>query len=224
MKLNNLYMVTTLAKANNNVLTGTPNNDILQGGNGDNLIQGKNGNDVLLGTLGNDSLYGGNGDDFLSGGQGNDQLFGDSGNDTLYGTSISVNDSGTQGAGKGEIDTLTGGKGKDTFVLGGKIISIRDDIDYSPLFQNEFVFYDDGNTSTPGTQDYALIKDFENNQDIIELLGSSSDYSLGASPQGLPSGTGIFLNDGATPELIGIVENISPSDLNLNNANQFDFI
>jgi|GEM_PF-6434250 hypothetical protein len=31
-------------------------------------------------------------------------------------------------------------------------------------------------------------------------------------------------NDGATPELIGIVANISPENLSLNNADQFNFI
>jgi hypothetical protein len=32
------------------------------------------------------------------------------------------------------------------------------------------------------------------------------------------------LNDGATPELIGIVANISPTDLSLTNSNQFSFV
>ncbi|MEH1911183.1 MAG: hypothetical protein V7L05_05820 [Nostoc sp.] len=65
----------------------------------------REGNDILYGGSnptysGNDSLYGGSGDDLLYGGAGNDRLDG-------YSTS------GT------EYDTLVGGDGSDTFVLGG---------------------------------------------------------------------------------------------------------
>ena len=56
------------------------------------------------------------------------------------------------------------------------------------------------------------------------ILGGSGNDSLGASPQGLPSGTGIFFNDGATPELIGIVADVLFDDLNLDDANQFSFV
>lgn len=90
------------------------------------------------------------------------------------------------------------------------------------------VFYDDGDASTAGTGDYALIADFGTRgsfmgqgRDIIQFSGSAENYALGAAPTDLPSGTGIFYNNGATPELIAIVAGVLPSDLSLANANQF---
>ncbi|GAA6616433.1 hypothetical protein [Scytonema sp. NUACC26] len=84
--------------------------------------------------------------------------------------------------------------------------------------------------STAGTGDYALIADFgfagdrlDRGIDRIQLAGSSSSYSLGSSPSGLPSGTAIFFN-GGTPELIGILQGISRTDVSLTNSNQFVFV
>ena len=81
--------------------------DILNGGGfddveltGDDRLYGGNGNDNLVGAFGNDILDGGNGDDIING-AGGDNMFG--------GSSLGV----------GEIDTLTGGGGSDTFVLFG---------------------------------------------------------------------------------------------------------
>lgn len=62
------------------------------------------------------------------------------------------------------------------------------------------------------------------NNDMIQLIGDETDYSLAISPQGLPSRTSIFLNDGATPELIGIIVNTSLDNLSLDNTNQFNFV
>ena len=122
---------------------------------------------------------------------------------------VSVN---VPGDGKDDIDILTGNRGKDTFVLGSVLL------DGTQVF-----LYNDGDVSTVGENDYALIADFEN-KDIIQLVGEANNYSLGASPEGLQSGTGIFFNDGATPELIGIVADISVDDLSLDNAGQFSFV
>lgn len=78
----------------------------------------------------------------------------------------------------GERDTLTGGVGRDTFSLGN-------------VTQ---VFYDDRNTVTAGTGDYALITDLNKGEDIIRLNGSKTNYRLDASPSGLPMGTAIYRN------------------------------
>ncbi|KST62662.1 hypothetical protein [Mastigocoleus testarum] len=87
------------------------------------------------------------------------------------------------------------------------------------------VYYNDGDTKSAGIADYALITDFESNgNDTIQLFGSSSDYSLGVAPGELPFGTGIFFNDGATPELIGLITDISPDTLNLDDSSQFIFV
>jgi len=156
----------------------------------------------------NNSVYGDGGNDLVYGESGNDQVFGGRGNDTLFGTTPDP----TQGLGFGEVDTLTGGNGNDTFVLAGPLLD-----------GTKTVFYNDGDTSSAGTNDYAIIVDFNKN-DIIQLIGSQSDYSLGVSPEGLQSGTGIFFNDGTIPELIGIVADISPESLSLDNSSQFSFV
>lgn len=123
--------------------------------------------------------------------------------------------------GSGQIDTLTGQpEGKNLYLLG------------LPTDNGPVVFYDDGDPTTPGTTDYGLITNYvfspdPNTQDKIVLVGDPSQYSLGASPDGLPSGTGIFYNQNQTvPELIGIVGNVSAdsSQLNLNDQNQFVFL
>jgi hypothetical protein len=76
-----------------------------------------------------------------------------------------------------------------------------------------------------GNQDYALVTDFNlSEKDVIELTttvpgsgsGTEVEYSLGASPQGLPGGTAIFANNiGTQPDLVAIVQGINPGSLSL---------
>ncbi len=127
-------------------------------------------------------------------GLGNDSLVGGAGDDTLAGVSTSNNNL----AGVGEIDTLTGGQGSDLFILG----------------DTTGVYYDDGNQADPGTNDYALIADFIPTEDAIQL-SKGSNYTVGSAPAGLPSGAGIFLNDGDRMELIAILQGVNPASLNL---------
>lgn len=77
-------------------------------------------------------LNGGRGNDSVFGGTGSDRLFGDEGDDVLTGADATV------GRGVGEIDQLTGGVGRDRFVLGA----------------TGGAFYSD-NISTSGISDYA---------------------------------------------------------------------
>ena len=179
---------------NNDNLAGGGTNDTIRGGAGNDKITGGDGNDVLLGDSGNDILNGGRGNDSVFGGSGSDRVFGDQGDDVLTGADAAV------GRGAGEIDRLTGGTGRDRFVLG----------------DTQGAFYNDGNISTSGINDYALITDF-NVDDTIQLSGSKSRYSLGASPAGLPTGSAIFLNE-SRPELVAIVQ--GSTNLNLS-ANYF---
>ena len=81
-------------------------------------------------------------------------------------------------------------------------------------------YYDDQKATTSGTGDYALITDFDINQDFIVLKGDFSDYIFEANEAG--TGVSIFLdNDGKTgfsptDELIAQVEGVtelSPIDL-----------
>jgi hypothetical protein len=128
----------------------------------------------LFGDIGDDQLFGGRGNDSLSGGNGRDTLTGSTGNVV------------------GEIDILTGGVGRDLFVLGDATT----------------VFYDDRKTATAGRGDYALITDLNISDDVIQLNGTREDYVLAASPTGLPSGTAIYRNkpSGELDELIGIAQ------------------
>jgi Ca2+-binding RTX toxin-like protein len=125
---------------------------------------------LFVTTVGNDTLQGGTGANTLAGGAGNDNLSGGGGNDTLAGC---VN--GSKG-GRAEIDTLSGGLGKDIFQLcwaSGR-------------------FYDDGNTKNAGRSDYVLITDFTVGQDKLQLDGAAANYRLGASGVTGLQGSGLF--------------------------------
>ena len=124
---------------------------ILHGGSQSDTLTKELGH--LAGEGGDDTLIAGAGDNHLFGGSGNDNLSAGMGNDILFGT-----DAGA--AGSGEIDTLMGGGGADTFVLG----------------EAEQVFY-----SSAGALDYALITDFDAAMDTIQLVGEAVAYWLGAS-------------------------------------------
>lgn len=225
-------------EAGNDILNGGFGNDGFFAGEGNDQLFGNGGNDQLNGDVGNDSVdggfgnddvFGGTGNDTLRGNDGNDQVIGGAGKDSLYGGKGSDRLTGVDpfipelGLGKGEIDTFSGGVNNDIFVLGAELPD-----------GTKAVFYNDGNAYIAGTQDYALISDFgfagdgvTLGEDKIQLAGSQNSYSLGSSPSGLPSGTGIFFGDGTTgavPELIGIVQGISLSALNLANSAQFTFV
>lgn len=162
-------------------------NDFLDGGQGSDLLFGGSGNDTLLGGSQNDTLFGGLGNDFLNGGLHDDTLIGGEGNDNLYDISGNNRFIGVQpgnGFGKGEIDTLTGGTGDDTFVLGD---------------HNGITFYNDRegflgssgdglNTPISQAKGYALIREFHSTYDTIQLASGSSaaDYYLK---------TGYFVDD-----------------------------
>ncbi|MCC3591910.1 hypothetical protein [Microcoleus sp. PH2017_28_MFU_U_A] len=183
------------ATANNDNLAGGGANDNISGGLGNDKITGGDGNDALFGDSGNDILNGGRGNDSVFGGTGNERLFGDNGDDVLTGADAAA------GRGFGEIDRLTGGAGRDRFVLGA----------------TQGAFYSDNNISTSGLSDFAVITDFNALEDTIQLSGPKSRYSLGASPTGLAVGTAIFLNE-SRAELIAIVQ--GSTNLNLS-ANYF---
>ncbi|BAY16080.1 protein with type I secretion target domain and SCP-like extracellular domain [Anabaenopsis circularis NIES-21] len=172
-----------LGTTGNDVLSGGAANDTIRGNAGNDRITGGDGNDLLYGDSGSDRLNGGRGNDSVFGGTGSDRLFGDDGNDVLTGADAA------SGRGFGEIDRLTGSLGSDRFVVG----------------TTTGVFYSDGNTSTSGLGDYALITDFNTLEDTIQLFGAISSYSLGSVPTGLPTGTALFLNESSL-ELVAIIQ------------------
>jgi Ca2+-binding RTX toxin-like protein len=157
----------------NDQISAGEGNDFLYGGNGNDFMGGgAEGDDVLYGEAGDDAMYGVTGNDSLYGGSGNDQLFGESGNDLLDGNGYTV----------GELDSLTGGSGADTFALGGSGV----------------IYYIGSGR--------ALINDFNRFEgDKIQIWGSTSDYrfvdALDLTGNGIRD-TGIYRNS----DLIGIVE------------------
>ncbi|HBL13233.1 MAG TPA: hypothetical protein DD379_17910, partial [Cyanobacteria bacterium UBA11162] len=161
---------------------------------------GNNLNNILTGNTLNNTLSGNDGNDTLIGGKGNDQLSGGNGTDRL--TGVAPN---TTNPGYGEVDTLTGGAGTDTFVLGDA---------------TQF-YYNDGNNANIGLSDYALITDFQFGQDIIQLHGVSTNYSLTTSPVGLPTGTAIFHHNSYENELIAVIQGVSGLSLD---SNAFIFV
>ncbi len=171
----------------------------IEGDSFDNTLEGTPNSDSIFGFGGNDRLFGREGDDTLDGGADNDRLFGSFGDDTLRGGAGNDVLQGSFGS-VGGIDTLTGGTGRDQFLLGS----------------GTKVFYNDGNPNTPGTSSYALITDFNTSEDVIQLRAPRRNYRLGASPSGLPQGTAIYLNQpaGKPDELIGIIQGKSGLSLN----------
>lgn len=99
---------------------------------------------------------------------------------------------------------MTGGSGSDYFVLG-----------------DEKVFYNDGNNSSSGLKDYAIITDFNSKVDYIQLVGNSRDYVLG-QVDGIKQGMCIFLDTNingkfdSKDELVAVIEGYS--DLNLKSS------
>jgi Ca2+-binding RTX toxin-like protein len=103
----------------------------------------------VTGTPNVDVITGNHLDNYLVGGAGNDTLSGGRGNDTLIGVNPL---SATPGS--NETDVLIGGKGRDVFVLG------------------------DAATSYYQGTGVALIQDFQQGIDRIQLHGQLSDYSI----------------------------------------------
>ncbi|MGK7913437.1 MAG: matrixin family metalloprotease [Synechococcus sp.] len=167
--------------------------------NNQSTLNGTRQNDRLIGSNSNQQLYGRQGNDNLQGKGGNDSLFGGPGSDTLDGGAGNDRLVGTWN-GRGEKDVMRGGWGKDRFMLGNKGRS----------------FYDDGKSSTTGTNDFAHVRDFNRSQgDVIQLSGNFK-YRLGSVPQGAPNGRGLFIDKpgGQRDELIAVINGLGNQGLN----------
>ncbi|MEH2249425.1 calcium-binding protein [Nostoc sp.] len=134
-------------------LSGGSGSDVLTGDGGANTIWGNGGDDTIAGNGGIDTIYGGNGKDLLFGGAGTDFMYGDGGDDILNGYGRQPGQPAPIRQFR-EFDELTGGTGKDTFVLG----------------DSQEAYYRGGG--------YATIKDFDMNYDKIQLKGSKNDYNM----------------------------------------------
>ncbi|NET34148.1 MAG: hypothetical protein F6K19_19345 [Cyanothece sp. SIO1E1] len=185
----------------NDVFNGDKTSQIIRGLGGRDRIRAKAGDDLVYGDAGNDALWGNRGHDTLQGGQGRDTLGGGQGDDMLIGV-----DASQMAAGRGEIDLLVGHKGADRFVIG----------------DSTQVFYNDGLAGNVGSQDYAVIRDFNRAAgDVIQLHGQAEDYTLGSAPKGTRKGTGIFLNTTDKAGLVAVVRNGTGLDLE---SEDFQFV
>ncbi|QQR40400.1 cadherin-like domain-containing protein [Devosia rhizoryzae] len=146
--------------AGNDTLSGGAENDLILGGDGDDTLNGDAGNDVLHGEAGNDVVAGGEGDDRIIGDAGDDMIDGGEGNDTLdYSDAeddLFVNFVAGTAVGESigsdtfsSIETVLGGGGDDTFVIGATATVISggrgDDLfiftvtDADPVLSSELV-------------------------------------------------------------------------------------
>ncbi|MDY6898181.1 MAG: S8 family serine peptidase [Cyanobacteriota bacterium] len=197
-----------LGEAGDDAINGDDGNDTANGGSGSDTIAGGNGIDRLFGGSDDDQITGGVGNDTLTGGFGNDSLDGDEGDDELIGVDPTTAGSGI-GFGAGEVDTLTGGAGRDKFVFAD---ATR-------------VYYSDGDPSTTGDSDFGLVKDFNVSEDVIQLQGSADLYELDFFPTSTGSINAALIYDPevlARGEVIGILENVS-TDLTISDP-AFSFV
>ena len=189
------------ALAGDDIVYALGGNDIVLLSSGDDIAYGYDGHDRIYGEAEDDLIAGNSGNDILDGGSGNDTLIGGSGNDVLIGVNNESPNPGTN-----EIDFLTGDKefsdaGADRFILGsvGKV----------------FYRASPSSPASSGTDDFALIRDYQPGIDNIVLHGVANDYILGIPPVDIVQGTGIYYSEGATIDLIGLVEGINPNEIDL---------
>ena len=111
--------------------------------------------------------------------------------------------------GRGTVDKLTGGGGNDLFVLGDA----------------DGIFYDDGNSTVPGTNDMAWITDFSAG-DKIRLYSDPTYYQLSTARYAGLRGVQInaLPHASSTPEPIGFVQAATLTTLTLTNSEQFIYL
>ena len=119
---NNIYIDCDLGSGSNYFSNRTTLDSIIEvSGNGTNTIFCGDGDDFYM-SRGNsrDLVLGGDGDDSLSPGDGWDWVLGEEGDDIIFDSDAGFHVSlfGTAPGGDGKVDWLSGGTGRDTFLLG----------------------------------------------------------------------------------------------------------
>jgi len=155
------------------------------GSNFGDSITGNEYSNYIYGMSGDDSLYARGGSDFVYGGSGNDSLYG-----SFYGDVSTA------------IDTLEGGTGEDTFILGSTHSS----------------FY------TNSSQSFANITDFNFTDDKLQLKNGNT-YLTSLTDQNNISGLGIYIDKNGSgivdsgDNLVAIISNKSEY-LSIDNINK----
>jgi hypothetical protein len=145
----------------NIVTPGTTGKDTISGGTANDLIQGGGGIDLLRGFDGSDLIYAGSQANPNSAGNAN--MYGDAGNDTLYGGGTGLNKL------NGTNDTLLG-VGEQDVLYGGSTTGSTSSVDTFVLGNINSCYY-------LGTNDYAIINNFDPLKDKIQLSGASTAFS-----------------------------------------------
>ena len=160
---------------------------------------------LRVGTPGNDILIGETARDVILGRLGSDRF-------------ISVN-SGAAMPGQGQIDLLIGGEINALF--GNPTPSAAPNNNVFSLGDYNKAYYV-SNTGNFGLEDFALIVDFNPSQDIIQLNGSPSNYTLATfrNPGLEQLGTALFVNN-TQPDLIALLP--LATDLSLD-ASYFQYL
>jgi Ca2+-binding RTX toxin-like protein len=131
---------------------------------GADILNGLDGNDLLIGNSGSDWLYGGNGNDILIGSDPTTPTFTYYYQDGLQASGYFYSESPNWDADQTEVDTLTGGAGADTFVLG-----TAEGFFYASIF-----YYPEIDVSQSNR---AVITDFNPGEgDVIQLNGNANNY------------------------------------------------
>jgi Ca2+-binding RTX toxin-like protein len=189
-------------------VTGTGKKDALMGGSGHDTLIGNGGNDSMIGNRGSDGLSGGDGNDFLVGVELPPPPPIDPRIALVDLASTLATAAGTPAPGFGEIDTLSGGLGADTFEIG----RLRD-VYYVGQGNNDYALITDFNPAEGDTlymggaaKDYQIFIDDVNNyvgithnQDLVAVIAGRLDFDLNANyvkyNQTPPSnsGVGVFM-------------------------------
>jgi Ca2+-binding RTX toxin-like protein len=219
------------------LIFGLGNHDTLRGANGNDLAYGGDGNDVISGdhvpgqtTISNDVLFGGSGNDGLYGRIGIDELWGEAGNDTLFGGAshdILYGGSGDDLLfGEDEDDFLTGHSGNDLVNGGtGNDILLGTDATARGAYEldvmeggaglDRFILADQNGAYYIGGlySDHAYVKDFTISQDVLQLSGSASHWSV--SYDGKDSALTYRGASGTLNDLVAVFEKSNLSSISL---------
>ncbi|MEG3971841.1 peptidoglycan DD-metalloendopeptidase family protein [Microcoleus sp. T2B6] len=156
----------------------TQGDDIITGNSASNNLTGLGGNDKIYGQDGNDTLYGEAGNDYLNGGPGNDYL------------------DGYASFNRADFDTLEGGTGADTFVLGNT---------------RQGMFYQGNGQAT--------IADYNFRDDYIQLRGNASQYRL------TRQGNNDMLIQTTGGDTLALVKNVTDLSFNVTSSRRdFKFV
>ncbi|MBL1140945.1 MAG: hypothetical protein HND53_02840 [Proteobacteria bacterium] len=181
-------------------------------------IYGGDGIDIIFGNLGDDYLEGNQDDDVLIGGDGNDELIGGTGNDTLWHNNAGDNDDDYNDSGKTitGVDTLKGGKGNDTYIVGeGDII---EDSDGLGQVRHKGILLKDGKRTATENVYKSLDEKFQYTYDT-----GSSTLTVQAIPSNGPLSNGaVFTIKNFTSGDLGIELEADPDSIKTLNMTEFD--